>query len=189
MASRLADSPVTARLMRQPILGPLCFCSLLAIAGITRPAASQALRADSGSRVRIILAGSDGIIVGRLLAAPGDTVVARGSSGRVHRIPRERVAQLQVGVRGSRTGSTFAGIGIGLLVGGTFGSAIGPSIGGPPDAVFDVEFERTMGAILFGTVGGVTGGIVGYNRGGIRWRDVPMSASLGMRGARVSIAF
>jgi hypothetical protein len=140
-------------------------------------------------RVRILLAGGDGYIVGRLLAPPGDTLIARGSSGRVFRIPRSRVARLQIGTRGSRTGSTVVGIGIGLLAGAAVGAAIGPSIGGPPNAVFDENFESTMGAILFGTVGGVVGGIVGYNRGSIRWRDVPLSASVGMRGARVSIAF
>ena len=173
--------------MRTLILGLLC--GLFATAGITRPVECQTVRPDSGMRVRIFIAGADSYIVGRLLAPPGDTFVARGSFGRVFRIPRDRVAQLQVATRGSRTVSTFAGIGIGMVVGGALGAATGPSLGGPPDAVFDTEFERTMGAILLGAAGGVAGGIVGYNRGGTRWRDVPMSASVGVRGARVSVAF
>lgn len=173
--------------MRRFILSLLC--GLFATASVTRPAESQTVRPDSGTRVRIFLADGDDYVVGRLLAPPGDTLIARGSFGRVFRIPRDRVAQLQVGARGSRTGSTFAGIGIGLFAGAAFGAVIGPALGGPPDAVFDKNFQSTMGAILFGTVGGVTGGIVGYNRGGTRWRDVPMSASVGMRGARVSVAF
>jgi len=173
--------------MRKLILSLLC--GLFATAGVTRAVESQAVRPDSGTRVRIFLIGGDRYVVGRLLAPPGDTLVARGSSGRVMRIPRDRVAQLQVGTRGSRRGSTFAGIGIGMLMGATLGAATGPSLGGPPDAVFDTEFERTMGAIFFGAAGGLAGGIVGYNRGGTRWRDVPMSASVGMRGARVSVAF
>jgi len=172
--------------MRRLILSLLC--GLFAIASVTRPAECQTARPESGVRVRILLAGG-GYVVGRLLAPPGDTLIARGSFGRVFRIPRGHVAQLQVGVRGSRTGSTFAGIGIGLLAGAALGAAIGPSISGPPDAVFDENFERTMGAMLFGTVGGVSGGIVGYNTGGTRWRDVPMSASVGMRGAWLSVAF
>jgi len=173
--------------MRKLILSLLC--GLFATAGVTRAVECQAVRPDSGMRVRIFLVGGDGYVAGRLLAPPGDTLVARGSSGRVLRVPRDRVAQLQVATRGSRTGSTFAGIGIGMLMGATFGAAAGPSLGGPPDAVFDTEFERTMGAILFGTAGGVAGGIVGYNRGGTRWRDVPLSATVGIRGGRVSFAF
>lgn len=187
VAPELHGQPTTSPLMRRFMLSLLC--GALATASVTRPAECQTIRPDSGTQVRILLAHRDHYIVGRLLAPPGDTVIARSSSGRVFRIPRGRVALLQVGARGSRTGSTLAGIGIGLLGGAALGAAIGPALAGPPDAVFDENFQSAIGAILFGTVGGMTGGIVGYNRGGTRWRDVPLSASAGTRGVRVSVAF
>ena len=163
-------------------------CALAFTAG-ARIATAQTALPDSGARVRLRLhSDREFIYQGVLLAPVGDSVIVRVPGEPTLRVPRSGVRQLQVGTRGSRTTSTLAGIGIGLFAGAAIGAVVGQATTRPDD-FFGPEFGAAVGATLLGVAGGVTGGIVGYNRGSTAWRDVPLSASVGLRGARVSIAF
>ncbi|NUO64948.1 MAG: hypothetical protein HOQ12_06195 [Gemmatimonadaceae bacterium] len=160
----------------------------VAVAAAAPVASAQTVRPDSGARVRLRLhSDPEYVYQGVLLAPVGDSVVVGVPGERALRIARPSVRQMQVGTRGSRTRSTFAGIGIGLVAGAAVGAMVGQATTRPDD-FFGPELAAA-GATLLGVVGGVTGGIVGYNRVGTRWRDVPLSTRVGLRGARISIAF
>ena len=163
--------------------------SALAVAAAASVANAQTVGPDSGARVRLRLRSQPEYIYrGVLLAPVGDSVLVSVPGEPTLRVPRTSVRQLQVGVHGGRTGSTFAGIGIGFFAGAAVGAMVG-SATTKPDDFFGPEFGAAVGATLLGVVGGVTGGIVGYNRGGTAWRDVPLSARVGTRGVQVSLAF
>ena len=161
----------------------------LAVGVSASVASAQTANPDSGARVRVRLhSDRDYIYEGTLLAPVGDSLIARVPGEPTLRVPRSDLHRLQVATRGGRAPGTFAGIGIGLFTGAAIGAVIGYATSNPDD-FFGPEFGAAVGATLLGVAGGVTGGIVGYNRRGTAWRDVPLTASVGLRGARVSIAF
>lgn len=167
------------------------FSLLFALAfGISASVASaQAIGPDSGARVRVRLhSDHDFVYEGRLLAPVGDSLVMQVPGEPTLRVPRSELLQLQIARRGSRAPRTFAGIGIGLFSGAAIGALIGSASGSESD-FFGPEFAMALGASFFGAIGGVAGGIVGYNHPGTAWRDAPLTARVGLRGARVSIAF
>ena len=167
-------------------------CSALALGGRAVAANAQAAQVDSGAKVRVMLTGrEDRHYEGRLVALTTDSVIVGLSGDRSIRVPRASVARLDLGTRPHRTRNTWMGIGIGLVAGAAVGAAVGPSLpgGSEPDPVFGEEFERTVGAVLFGAVGATAGGIVGYNVGGTRWQQVPLSAARGRPQLSLSFAF
>lgn len=186
VVSRIHPSPFAPPIMRSFV--PRLLCAL--VFGITAAAApAQTVMPDSGARVRVQLnSDSDFVYVGRLLAPVRDSIIMHVPGQPSLRVARSEVRQLQVGRRGSRAPRTFAGIGIGVFTGAAFGALVG-SAAGSEDDFFGPEFAAALGASFFGIIGGVTGGIIGYNHPGTAWRDVPVSARVGARGARVSIAF
>jgi hypothetical protein len=162
--------------------------SLLAAVVVALPVTAQTSTPDSGARVRLRLRSQPEFIYqGVLLAPMGDSVVVSVPGEPTLRVARTSVRQMQVGTRGSKTGSTFAGIGIGLFAGAAVGAMVGQATTSPDD-FFGPEFGAAVGATLLGVVGGVTGGIIGYNRGGTKWRDVDIAPTIGVRGGAVRIA-
>ena len=167
-------------------------CGALILGGRAIPTGAQAIQLDSGSKVRVMLtARDDHRYEGRLVALTTDSVIVGLGGDRSIRIPRSKVARLDLGTRAHRTRNTWTGIGIGMVVGAVVGAELGPSLPGASenDPVFGEEFERTVGAVLFGAVGATAGGIVGYNVGGTRWQQVPLTAARGRPQLSLSFAF
>ncbi|MFL5561359.1 MAG: hypothetical protein ACJ79K_07795 [Gemmatimonadaceae bacterium] len=167
-------------------------CAALVMSGRAIPVSAQAIQLDSGVKVRMLLTGrEEHRYEGRLVALTTDSVIVGLSGERSIRVPRASVARLDLGTRPRRTRNTWVGIGIGLVVGAAVGAEVGPSLPGAPesDPVFGEEFERTVGAVLFGAVGATAGGIIGYNVGGTHWQEVPLIVARGRPELGVSFAF
>ena len=160
------------------------FCIMLALSGFGAAASAQGVLPDSGTRVRVFYNEGRDYFIGTLLARPADSVFVEGSAGDTLTIARTDLSLLQVAAGGSRARSTIIGMGLGLVAGAATGFAVGGRLGGG-DAMGGAY---VVGAELLGGIGLVAGGVIGWETGG-RWRDVPIAARIGPRGAALSIAF